>query len=138
MSLAIWNHGSRPCTVRGWAAVQFLNAVGGLVRTRWVASTTTFSGGVRPNAVSLVPCGGSNPCPTSAPPEAFINFAGDDVIQPCVTAAKVRVLTPGATIPVVANLSVQGFAGGQVICSDGEIFVLPVQPAVGALEPAFS
>ncbi len=55
-----------------------------------------------------------------------------------MTAAKVRVLTPGAALPVIANLSVQGFADGQEVCSGGAIFVLPVQAAVGALEPAFS
>jgi hypothetical protein len=138
VSLAIWNHGSRPCELRGWATLQFLDPAGGLVRTRWVESTATFFGRARPEAVSLIPCGGSNTCPTSAPPEAFINFAGDDVIQPCVTAAKVRVLTPGAALPVIANLSVQGFADGQVVCSDGEIFVLPVQPEDGVVDPAFS
>lgn len=138
VSLAMWNHGSEPCALRGWATLQFLNPFGGLVRTRWVESTATFFGSARPDAVSLIPCGGSNACATSAPPEAFINFAGDDVIQPCVTAAKVRVLTPGAATPVIADLRVQGFADGQVVCSDGEIFVLPVQPAVGARDPAFS
>jgi hypothetical protein len=85
--------------------------------------------------VSVIPCGESNGCPSGVAPAAFINFSGDDVIQPCETAAKVRVLTPGTAAPVIANLSVQGFEDGQTVCSDGKIFVLPVQSAVGVLGP---
>jgi hypothetical protein len=135
VSLAIWNRASRPCELRGWATLQFLNPGDGLVSTHWVESTATFFGSARPDAVSLVPCGDSNGCPSGVAPAAFINFSGDDVIQPCVTAAKVRVLMPGTATPVIANLSGQGFADGQTVCSDGQIFVLPVQSAVGVLGP---
>jgi len=138
VSLAIWNRGTRPCRIHGWATLQFLNPAGGLVSTRWVETTATFGGSARLEAISLLPCGESNGCPYGVAPAAFINFFGDDVIEPCVTAARVRVLTPGTSIPVVANLSVQGYTDGQVFCSDGKISVLPVQSAVEALGPTLS
>ncbi len=55
VSLALWNHGSRPCALNGWATLQFLNRAGGLVRTRWTETTATFSGSVRRVAVSSPP-----------------------------------------------------------------------------------
>ncbi|MFZ0179545.1 MAG: hypothetical protein WAL84_06695 [Candidatus Dormiibacterota bacterium] len=73
---------------------------------------------------------------SDAAPAAFITFTGDDVIPPCEIAAGVRLLLPGASIPIVADLRVGGFPDGQTFCSAGKIFVLPVQSAAAALHPA--
>jgi hypothetical protein len=77
-------------------------------------------------------------CASDSTPAAYIAIAGDDVINPCVTAASVRVLTPGASTAVVVNLRVDGFADGQVFCSDGKVWVLPIVSTYSALGPPFA
>jgi Protein of unknown function (DUF4232) len=138
VALGIWNRGGRPCTLRGWATVQFLNPAGGLVPTHWVETTADFSGSAEPVAVSLPPCTSSGGCASDSTPPAYISIAGDDVINPCVTAANIRVLTPGASTPIVVNLRVEGFAGGQVFCSDGKVSLLPIVSTFSALGPPYA
>ena len=138
VALGIWNRGSNPCKLRGWVTVQFLNPNGGLVPTHWVETTGNFSGSAQPVAVSLPPCASSGGCASDSAPAAYISVAGDDVINPCVTAASVRVLTPGASTAVVVNLRVDGFADGQVFCSDGKVWVLPIVSTYSALGPPFA
>ncbi len=138
ISLAVWNRGARPCKLRGWPTLQFLNKAGGLVPTHWVETTSTFSGSARDVAVSLIPCAQPNRCAADAAPAAYINFSGDDVIEPCEVADSVRVITPGSSTPVVVNLRVDGFPDGQTFCSAGKIFVLPIQSSLAALGPTFS
>ena len=75
---------------------------------------------------------------SDATPAAFIKFTGDDVIPPCETAAGVRVVLPGESTPIVADLRVDGFPDGQIFCSAGKIFVLPIQSSVAALGPTLS
>jgi len=138
VALGIWNRGSHPCMLRGWATVQFLNPNGGLVPTHWVETTGDYSGSAQPVAVSLLPCATSGGCASDSTPAAYVSVAGDDVITPCVTAASVRVLTPGASTAVVVNLRVDGFGDGQVFCSDGKVWVLPVASTYPALGPPFA
>jgi hypothetical protein len=138
VALGIWNRGSQPCKLRGWATVQFLNPAGGLVPTHWTETTSDFSGSAEPVAVSVLPCAASGGCASDSTPTAYVSIAGDDVISPCVTAASVRVLTPGATTPLLANLRVAGFQDGQVFCSDGKVSVLPVVSTFWGLGPPFT
>ncbi|MHB8487706.1 MAG: DUF4232 domain-containing protein [Candidatus Dormibacteria bacterium] len=126
VALGIWNRGSRPCKLRGWATVQFLNPTGGLVPTHWVETTSDFSGSAESRVVSLLPCAGADGCAPDSTPAAYISVAGDDVIEPCVTAAGVRVVVPGSSTPVVVNLRASGFEDGQIFCSDGEAWLLPI------------
>jgi hypothetical protein len=137
LALGIWNRGARPCRLRGWPTLQFLNPEGGLVPTHWMENTANFSGSTMPVTVSLLPCAGSGGCSSDDTPAAYISLAGDDVIPPCVTAAGVRVLTPGASTPVVANLRNENDTDGQVFCSDGKIDVLPIWSSFSALGPPF-
>lgn len=138
ISLAIWNHGKRPCKLKGWATLQFLNSAGGLVPTHWVETTSIFTGSsdVLPIAVSLVTC--TQPNCTNAAPAAYISFDGDDVFSPCETADGIRVNTPGSSTPVFVNLRSGNWPHGQTFCSAGKIFVLPVQSPVEALGPTLS
>ncbi len=138
VALGIWNRGERPCTLRGWATVQFLNPVGGLVPTHWIETTGDFSGSALPVAVSLPPCASSGGCASGSTPPAYVSIAGDDVINPCVTAARVRVLTPGSSMPVVVNLQTEGFEDGQVFCSDGKVSLLPIVSTFSALGPPYA
>jgi hypothetical protein len=138
ISLAVWNRGAKPCKLRGWATLQFLNTAGGLVPTHWVETTSTFSGSARDVAVSLIPCAQPNRCAADAAPAAYINFSGDDVIEPCEVADSVRVITPGSSTPVIVNLRVDGFPDGQTFCSAGKIFVLPIQSSLAVLGPTLS
>ncbi|MFI5285347.1 MAG: DUF4232 domain-containing protein [Candidatus Dormibacteria bacterium] len=133
ISLAIWNHGTRPCKLRGWATLQFLNSAGGLVPTHWVETTSVFTGSsALPIAVSLVTCLQSS-CSSDAP-AAYITFYGDDVVSPCETADGIRVNTPGSSTPVFVNLRSGNSPDGQTFCSAGKIFVLPVQSPVEAAD----
>jgi hypothetical protein len=137
-SLAIWNHGSQPCKLRGWATLQFLNSGGGLVPTHWIETTASFFGSADPVAVSLPACEALSSCVAEASLAAYISFAGDDVLEPCETAAGIRVVTPGSSTPIVVNLRVGDFPNGQTYCSAGKIFVLPIQSAAAVLGPALS
>jgi hypothetical protein len=127
IELAVWNHG-QPCQLRGWPRLQLLRSDGSLLPTHEEQTTSTFAGSANPAAVILYrSCGGTMGCPAGLPPAAYISLAGDDVIPPCETAAEIRVLTPGGTTQVDADLRVSGsFPAGQQFCSDGKIFVLPV------------
>jgi hypothetical protein len=95
------------------------------VRTHWIETTALFFGRAYSVGISLLPCADRRDCASGAP-AAYISFSGDDVIPPCEIAAGVRVLMPGASTPVVANLRVEGFPDGQILCSAGQIFVLPI------------
>jgi len=135
VALGIWNRGTRPCTLRGWATVQFLNPAGGLVPTHWVETTSNSSGSAQPRMVSLLPCAGSGGCAPASTPAAYISIGGDDTFDPCVTAASVRVVIPGSSMPVVVNLRVQGFQDGQSFCSDGKVWLLPILSPFSVLGP---
>jgi hypothetical protein len=129
IELAVWNSG-RPCQLRGWPSLQLLKSDGSLLPTQEVRTTSTFGGSADPTNVILYrSCGGTMGCPPGIPPSAYISFAGDDVIQPCETAAGVRVLTPGSATSLDVDLRVAGsFPDGQPFCSGGKIEVLPVHP----------
>jgi hypothetical protein len=126
VALGIWNRGSRPCKLRGWATVQFLNPTGGLVPTHWVETTSNSSGSAQPRSVSLLPCAEAGGCALTSTPAAYISVGGDDTFEPCVTAASVRVVVPGSSTPVVVNLREPGFVDGQIFCSDGSVWLLPI------------
>jgi hypothetical protein len=80
-----------------------------------------------PINVVILPCIPGTGCPHDSFHTAYISFVFDDVIEPCETAARIRIITPGGSTPVVVDLQVAGsFPDGQVICSDGKIQVLPV------------
>ena len=138
MALGIWNRGARPCRLRGWATIQFLNATGGLVPTHWVETTGDFSGSAQPVAVSLLPCASSGGCAAGSTPAAYISVAGDDVIEPCVTAARVRVVLPGSSNAVIDNLQADRFGEGEVFCSDGKVSVLPIASTYSVLGPPYA
>jgi hypothetical protein len=138
MALGIWNRGPRPCKLRGWATIQFLNVAGGLVPTNWTETTGDFSGSAQPVAVSLLPCAGSGGCTAASTPAAYVSVAGDDVIEPCVTAARVRVLLPGSSKAVIDNLQADGLGDGEVFCSDGKISVLPIVSTYTPLGPPYA
>ncbi|MFZ2035186.1 MAG: hypothetical protein WAW53_15655 [Candidatus Dormiibacterota bacterium] len=138
MALGIWNRGARACKLRGWATIQFLNADGGLVPTNWLETTGDFSGSAQPVAVSLLPCAGSGGCTAGATPAAYFSVAGDDVIAPCVTAARVRVLLPGSSRAVIDNLQADGLGAGEVFCSDGKVSVLPIVSTYSPLGPPYA
>jgi hypothetical protein len=135
VALGIWNLGSRPCTLRGWATVQLLNAAGGLVPTHWVETTSDFSGSVVFTSVSLLPCAGTGGCTPNSTPGAYISVSGDDIFAPCVTAAAIRVVMPGSSKPVVVNLRVDGVSEGAIYCSDGGIWLLPILSPFAAFGP---
>jgi hypothetical protein len=135
VALGIWNLGSRPCTVRGWATVQLLNAAGGLVPTHWVETTSDFSGSVVLRSVSLLPCARTGGCTANATPGAYIGVAGDGIFEPCMTAAGIRVVMPGSAKPVVVNLRVDGFPDGAIYCSDGAVWLLPILSPFAAFGP---
>jgi hypothetical protein len=126
VAIGIWNLGSRPCTLRGWATVQLLNATGGLVPTHWVETTSDFSGRVVLRTVSLLPCAGTGGCTPNSTPGAYVGVSGDGIFQPCVTAAGIRVVMPRSSKPTVVNLRVDGSPDGAIYCSDGGIWLLPI------------
>jgi hypothetical protein len=138
VALGIWNRGIRACKLRGWATVQFLNPTGGLVPTHWVETTTDFSGSAQAMWVSLLPCAGAGGCAPDTTPAAYISVAGDDVIEPCVTAASVRVVAPGTSTPIVVSLRVDGNENGQIFCSDGKVWLLPILSPFSVLGPQFA
>jgi hypothetical protein len=138
MALGIWNRGARACRLRGWATIQFLNANGGLVPTNWLETTGDFSGSAQPVAVSLLPCAGSGGCTAVSAPAAYISVAGDDVLAPCVTAARIRVLLPGSSTAVVDNLQADGLGAGAVFCSDGKVSLLPIVSIYSTLGPPYA
>jgi hypothetical protein len=135
VAIGIWNLGNRPCTLRGWATVQLLNATGGLVPTHWVETTSDFSGSVVLRSVSLLPCAGTGGCTPSSTPGAFVSVAGDDIFEPCVTAAGIRVVMPGSSRPVVVNLRVSSSPDGDIFCSDGGVWLLPILSPFAAFGP---
>lgn len=135
VALGIWNRGSRPCRLRGWATVQFLNPTGGLVPTHWVETTSNSSGSAQPRTVSLLPCVGAGECAPASTPAAYISVGGDDTFAPCVTAASVRVVIPGSSTPVVVSLRGSGFEDGQIFCSDGSVWLLPILSPFSVLGP---
>ncbi|MGA8361503.1 MAG: DUF4232 domain-containing protein [Candidatus Dormiibacterota bacterium] len=125
-ALAVLNDGTQPCEMRGWPLLQLLSSSGGLLPTHEVQTTSAIVSDSPVNVVILA-CHPGMSCPPSSFNTAYISFAFDDVIQPCETAAGVRVLTPGGSTPVVVNLRIAGsFPDGQEICSGGRIEVLPV------------
>jgi hypothetical protein len=126
VAIGIWNLGSRPCTLRGWATVQLLNATGGLVPTHWVETTSDFSGSVVLRTVSLLPCAGTGGCTPNSTPGAYVGVSGDGIFQPCVTAAGIRVVMPRSSKPTAVNLRVDGSPDGAIYCSDGGIWLLPI------------
>jgi hypothetical protein len=127
LQLAVWNDGVGPCQMRGWPSLRFLSGSGGLLPTHEVQTTSPIIGSVNPVDVVILPCTTAMSCPPDSFHMAYISFGFDDVLQPCETAAGIRVLTPGASASVVVDLRVAGsFPDGQVICSDGIIQVLPV------------
>jgi hypothetical protein len=138
MALGIWNRGARACRLRGWATIQFLNATGGLVPTHWVESTGDFSGSAQPVAVSVLPCAASGGCGTVSTPGAYISVAGNDVVEPCVKAARVRVLLPGSSQPVIDDLQAQGFGDAWTFCSDGSVSLLPIVSTYSPLGPPYA
>jgi hypothetical protein len=79
-----------------------------------VETTSDFSGSAEPTTVSLLPCAAAGGCAPDSTPSAYISIAGDDVIEPCVTAASIRVVAPGSSTPVVVNLRVYGNEDGQI------------------------
>ena len=135
VALGIWNLGSRPCTLRGWATVQLLNAAGGLVPTHWVETTSDFSGSVALTSASLLPCAGTGGCTPISTPGAYISVAGDDIFEPCVTAAGIRVAMPASSKPVVVNLRVDDSPDGDIFCSDGGIWLLPILSPFSSFGP---
>jgi hypothetical protein len=135
VALGIWNRGSQPCKLRGWATVQFLNPTGSLVPTHWVETTSNSSGSAQSRSVSLLPCGGASGCAPASTPAAYISVGGDDTFEPCVTAASVRVVVPGSSTPVVVNLREPGFEDGQIFCSDGSVWLLPILSPFSVLGP---
>jgi Protein of unknown function (DUF4232) len=127
LELAVWNHGVQPCQMRGWPSLQFLSRSGGLLPTHEVQTTSPIIGSANPVNIVILPCIPAMSCPPDSFHTAYISFGFDDVLQPCETAASIRVLTPGGSTPVVVDLRVAGsLPDGQVICSDGTIQVLPV------------
>jgi hypothetical protein len=125
-ALAVLNDGTQPCVMRGWPLLQLLSSSGSLLPTHEVQTTSAIVSG-SPVSVVILACHPGVSCPPSSFNTAYISFAFDDVIQPCETAAAVRVVTPGGSTPVVVNLRVAGsFPDGPEICSGGKIEVLPV------------
>jgi Protein of unknown function (DUF4232) len=135
VALGIWNLGNRPCTLRGWATVQLLNASGGLVPTHWLKVMSDFSGGAILRTISLAPCACAGGCAPASTPAAYVSIAGNDVLEPCVTAASIRVAIPGSSTPVVVAFRVDGLQESQVFCSDGGVYLLPILSPFSALGP---
>jgi hypothetical protein len=125
-ALAVWNDGAQPCEMRGWPSLQFLGSSGRLLPTHEVQTTSALIS-ANPVNVVILPCTPGMGCPPDSFHTAYISFVSDDVLQPCETAAGIRIRTPGGSTPIVINLRIAGlFPDGQVVCSDGMIEVLPV------------
>jgi hypothetical protein len=105
------------------------------VPTHWVETTSDFSGSVVLRSVSLLPCAGTGGCTPSSTPGAFVSVAGDDIFEPCVTAAGIRVVMPGSSRPVVVNLRVSSSPDGDIFCSDGGVWLLPILSPFAAFGP---
>lgn len=117
--------------------MQFLTSNGTPVSTREVQTTSNFSGsailrevilqtGTAPldttQAIGTAPVGS-----TQQVGYGYISIGSNDILVPCETAASIHVLLPGMRTPIVVDLRVPGaFPTGQVVCSAGEIQVLPV------------
>ena len=119
--------------------VQFVGSNGGTLATREMQTTSDFAMTTTVQTVILqtgtAPLQDTQPI-ASAPlvtaqdnAYGFIGIGSNDILLPCETVASIRVALPGVKTPIVVSLRVpMAFPTGQVVCSGGQIQVLPVFP----------
>ena len=130
--IEVRNNTAQDCDLFGYAGVQLLDAHGSPLHTHVTWSTSSFftSGDVALEVVGL---------PARTPPinpshpvagHAYIQLAWNDVQDPCITAAQIRIIPPGARVSTDIDATPPGGTGGQMyVCSDGALTVTPTRAA---------
>jgi len=139
-TIEVRNKSQHDCDLYGYAGLQLLDAHGRPLPTHVIWSRTSFFlSSPAVEAVVGLPAGTAplgraaydpmHPTP-QVPGHAYIPLSFNDVVDPCSSAAQLRVTPPDAYLPLVVSAVLRsGFPTVMDVCSGGTVVVNPTRVA---------